>query len=131
MRDTIVPAVAHDYGMDLQEAIDAPRFVPQRDVVSLERRIPEIVRDGLRARGHSLVDADIPWGAAQAIYIDPASGVLHGACDPRKDGCAAGYGARGFPRTLRRRRRRSRRGESPTVRRAWRSIEFPCTSQAP
>jgi gamma-glutamyltranspeptidase/glutathione hydrolase len=80
-----------DYGMDLQEAIDAPRFVPQQGVVSLERRIPEIVREGLRARGHSLVDAEIPWGAAQAIYIDPASGVLHGASDPRKDGCAAGY----------------------------------------
>jgi gamma-glutamyltranspeptidase / glutathione hydrolase len=80
-----------DFGMDLQQAADAPRFLPLRGSVTVERGIPELTRARLRELGHTVVEAELPWGGAQAIYIDPDSGVLHGASDPRKDGCALGY----------------------------------------
>jgi gamma-glutamyltranspeptidase/glutathione hydrolase len=80
-----------DFGMDLQQAIDAPRFLPLRGKVAVEHGIREAARARLRALGHEVVDAEYPWGGGQAIYIDPDNGVLHGASDPRKDGCALGY----------------------------------------
>jgi gamma-glutamyltranspeptidase / glutathione hydrolase len=80
-----------DYGMDVQAAIDAPRafFVGESAVV--ERGLPEATVDGLRARGHDVLQAPSPWGGAQAIVIDWQRGVLIGGSDPRKDGCALGY----------------------------------------
>lgn len=80
-----------DFGMDLQQAIDAPRFLPLRGKVVVERGIPESTRAALRALGHEIVETEVPWGGGQAIYIDPENGVLQGASDPRKDGCALGY----------------------------------------
>jgi len=41
--------------------------------------------------GHSVSIPDTPIGGAQAIFIDEENGTLHGASDPRKDGCALGY----------------------------------------
>lgn len=80
-----------DFGMDIQQAIDAPRFLPLRGTVAVEHGIPQTARDRLRQLGHNVVDAELPWGGGQAIYIDPESGVLSGGSDPRKDGCALGY----------------------------------------
>ena len=80
-----------DYGMDVQAAIDLPRafFVGPDSVV--ERGVPRATIDGLEQRGHRVVVAPQPWGGAQAIQIDWERGVLVGASDPRKDGCALGY----------------------------------------
>jgi len=80
-----------DHGLDLQQAIDAPRFLSGEGLVAVEQGIPEATRAGLQALGHRVVDADGPLGGAQAILIDPRSGVLHAGSDPRKDGCALGY----------------------------------------
>jgi len=80
-----------DFGMDLQEAIDAPRFLPQRGVLTVERPIPQATREALRQRGHTVAEADVPFGGGQMIYIDAEAGVLQAASDPRKDGCAMGY----------------------------------------
>ena len=80
-----------DFGMDLQEAVDAPRFLPMDGVLTVERPIPEKTREELRRRGHEVVEAEVPLGGAQAIYIDGESGVLSAASEPRKDGCAMGY----------------------------------------
>jgi len=85
-----------DLGMGLQQAIDAPRFryMNGRDVL-LEDEIPSAVIDRLIAMGH--VRAAPPgvlrssMGGGQAIMIDPTSGTLMGASDPRKDGLAIGY----------------------------------------
>jgi gamma-glutamyltranspeptidase/glutathione hydrolase len=80
-----------DFGMDLQEALDAPRFLPGDGVLSVERPVPESTREALRRLGHTVVESDVPMGGGQMIYIDSEAGVLQAGSDPRKDGCALGY----------------------------------------
>ena len=79
-----------DFGMEPQEALDAPRAFPQDGKLRLERGYADDVRAALVAMGHDVVEPEAPIGGAQAIAIH-ASGVLEGASDPRKDGCAIGY----------------------------------------
>jgi gamma-glutamyltranspeptidase/glutathione hydrolase len=80
-----------DFGLDLQEAIDAPRFQPGGGVVALERPVPQEVLKALQQRGHAVGRTELSLGGAQAIYIDAKNGVLSAGSDPRKDGCALGY----------------------------------------
>jgi len=80
-----------DYGMELQEALDAPRAFAVDGVLRLERGYGAPVRAALAAMGHAVVTPEVPIGGAQAIRIDAAGGVLVGASDPRKDGIALGY----------------------------------------
>jgi len=80
-----------DFGLDLQEAIDAPRFLPGGGAVALERPIPDAVLRELQRRGHAVGRTELSLGGAQAIYIDAKNGVLSAGSDPRKDGCALGY----------------------------------------
>ena len=79
-----------DFGMDLQAAIDAPRCFSGPEGMEVERGYPDSVRADLAAMGHAVSIPDTPLGGAQAILIG-ADGVLIGASDPRKDGCALGY----------------------------------------
>ena len=81
------------YGLDMQEAMDLPRFFPEPDTgaVEFEGALPTDVQDQLRKMGYSLKRANRPIGGSQAIRIDWKGGVLIGASDPRKDGCALGY----------------------------------------
>ena len=80
-----------DYGMDVQQAIDAPRFFFEGEKTDVERGTPAATIEGLKARGHDVVMASSPWGGAQTIKIDWDRGVLIGGSEPRKDGCALGY----------------------------------------
>jgi gamma-glutamyltranspeptidase / glutathione hydrolase len=80
-----------DYGMDVQEAIDAPRAFFEGEATVVERGMPVHTIEGLRKRGHRIEIAPSPWGGAQAIRIDWDRGVLIGGSDPRKDGCAIGF----------------------------------------
>ena len=80
-----------DYGMDIQEALDAARFFLYAGILEVEANVPEAARVGLAAKGHNVIAADSAWGGGQAIVIDWDNGVLHGGSDPRKDGHAAGY----------------------------------------
>jgi gamma-glutamyltranspeptidase / glutathione hydrolase len=79
------------FGMDLQAAIDAPRFRhydAQR--VAFEAPITDSVRASLAAMGHVIIDQPtIAFGGAQAIVRLPR-GYAAGS-DPRKDGMAVGY----------------------------------------
>ena len=79
-----------DFGMDQQEAIDAPRFFATKAGVEWEKAMPEATRSALEAKGHQLIAPEKPIGGAQAIRMLP-SGVLMAGSDPRKDGCAIGY----------------------------------------
>lgn len=88
-----------DYGMNVQEAIEAPRWLYGRTwgnvsrTLKLEGRIADGIADELVRRGHA-VDMMQNWsqilGHAQAIWIDHEQGVLHGGADPRGDGLAIG-----------------------------------------
>jgi gamma-glutamyltranspeptidase / glutathione hydrolase len=78
-----------DYGMDPQEAIDAPRCFSAHKGMRVERGYSDSVRAELAAMGHEVIIPGSPIGGAQAILID--GDVLIGASDPRKDGCALGY----------------------------------------
>jgi gamma-glutamyltranspeptidase/glutathione hydrolase len=80
-----------DFGLDPQSAIDAPRAFPDAGEMQVERGYTDAVRADLAGRGHKVAIPDGPLGGGQAIRIDHASGVLEGASDPRKDGCALGY----------------------------------------
>ena len=84
-----------DFGMNIQGAIDAPRFsketFPGCDV-NIESRIPENIRAGLTALGHELVMrgdfSATRMGSGQAVMRDFSTNINFGASDPRKDGAA-------------------------------------------
>ena len=87
-----------DRGLNLQQAIDAPRvrYLSGRGVM-MEDALTAPVIEALIRRGHERI---MPgpglthralMGGGQAIMIDPATGALLGASDPRKDGLALGY----------------------------------------
>jgi gamma-glutamyltranspeptidase/glutathione hydrolase len=79
------------FGMNVQEAADAPRFRHLDGLtVALEAPVPDSVRDALRALGHTVVElAPGSAGGAQLILRLPR-GYVAGS-DPRKDGMAVGY----------------------------------------
>lgn len=79
-----------DYGLDPQAAMDAPRAFADGDVLKLERGYGGEVAQKLQDIGHKIIVPDTPLGGSQAIRIHE-NGVLEGASDPRKDGCALGY----------------------------------------
>ena len=79
------------FGMDVQAAIDAPRFRHyDRQRVAFEPPVGDDVRAALAKMGHVLIDQPtIAFGGAQAIVRLP-KGFAAGS-DPRKDGMAVGY----------------------------------------
>ncbi len=81
-----------EFGMNIQEAIEAPRARVYRDrLVDAEARIAPEVRAELGHRGHQVnVLDDWSWvvGGGQGIVRDPESGALMGGADPRRDGYA-------------------------------------------
>jgi gamma-glutamyltranspeptidase/glutathione hydrolase len=81
-----------DFEMDVQSAVDAPRQHHQwfPDVLQLEAR-DEAVTKKLEALGHKVRTWPIKQGDAHSIWIDPKSGLYHGAADSRINGKAAGY----------------------------------------
>ncbi|MEM9292563.1 MAG: gamma-glutamyltransferase [Acidobacteriota bacterium] len=92
-----------DFGMNLQEAGDAPRFLHQGSSqptgeqmtdggrVILESGISYDTARGLMSKGHRVGYARGPYGGYQAVMWDPEQDVLYGASESRKDGQAAGY----------------------------------------
>jgi len=81
-----------DHGLDIQEAVDAPRIHHQwlPDRIYIESGIPYDVIQNLVIKGHD-VQIGGYWSAAQAILIDPETGLIYGGADSRIEGGAAGY----------------------------------------
>jgi gamma-glutamyltranspeptidase/glutathione hydrolase len=93
-----------DFGLNLQEACDAPRFAHEGStdptgaaqeegggaLVVESGFAPEVLED-LKRRGHAFRERHGIFGGFQGILRDAATGVLTGASDPRKDGQAAGW----------------------------------------
>ncbi len=80
-----------DFGMHVQEAGDAARVRHGSEGLAVESGIDDAARDGLRRRGHALIEGLGLMGGYQAVMIDPATGVLMGGSDVRKDGLAVGW----------------------------------------
>ena len=78
-----------DYGMGLQEALDAPRWRVREDgTLGVEERLPNT--GALARRGHDVrVLPPVQFGGAQLVRRQ--GGALAGASEPRKDGQATGY----------------------------------------
>jgi gamma-glutamyltranspeptidase/glutathione hydrolase len=83
-----------DFGMNIQQALEAPRFTKmtfEGNDVELESRIPKETRDALAARGHQ-IKVMAPFadavGGGQAVMRNVRTKVNFGASDPRKDGAA-------------------------------------------
>ena len=83
-----------DYGMDIGSAVAAPRIHHQYlpDTVYLEpNALTADVAAALQAEGYNLTQQTTTWGLAEAILVDPSSGLITGATDPRRpDGLAIG-----------------------------------------
>jgi len=81
-----------DYGMNIQAAMEAPRFTNASFggcSFFFEDRIPAAVRDALAAKGDKITlgnDYSDRVGGGQAVMRNSATGVNYGASDPRKDG---------------------------------------------
>lgn len=88
-----------DFGLNIREAIDAPRFrwageasdPLEGRTIAIELRVPETTRRVLVERGYVL-DVQGPWamsmGGVQAVVRDPATGSIAGETDPHRDGYA-------------------------------------------
>jgi gamma-glutamyltranspeptidase/glutathione hydrolase len=83
-----------DHGMNLQAALEAPRFTKMTlggCDVRMETRIDQATRDALEKRGHFVADVGAYsglMGGGQAVMLDAKTGVKYGASSPRKDGAA-------------------------------------------
>lgn len=80
-----------DFGMNVQEAGEAPRFRHSAAGLAVESAISPEARFGLDQRGHRVVSQVGMFGGFQGILIEPKTGVLQGGSDPRKDGLAIGW----------------------------------------
>ena len=96
---TIVTTVANilidvaDYGLNIQQAVAAPRFhqqwMPDEILMEPDRFSPDTLRL-LAAHGYRIAYGD--HGDAECIEVDPATGELLGASDPRTEAArAVGY----------------------------------------
>lgn len=90
-----------DFGCNIQQALEAPRWLSgrfglgeARDTLHIEARFPAATIDELARRGHVL-DRWGDWnelaGHAHGIVIDPDTHMRYGGSDPRSDGAAIGY----------------------------------------
>jgi len=90
-----------DYGLDIQEALEMPRFLSgrfalgeARDTLHMEARFGAETIGELERRGHVVSrwgDFSEFAGHAHGIVIDAVGGGLAGGSDPRSDGAAIGY----------------------------------------
>jgi len=90
-----------DFGFDIQQALEMPRWLSgrfnigdSRDLLNIEGRFPEATVQELERRGHTVnrwPDFCELVGHAHGITIDPVSGMRAGGADPRSDGAAIGY----------------------------------------
>jgi len=95
---TIITTVANvlvgvvDFGLDIQEAVNAPRFHHQwlPDEILVEDRLSPDTIKVLGSRGHQL-KVEHFWGDGECIMVDPKTGERLGASDGRNNGKAVGY----------------------------------------
>jgi gamma-glutamyltranspeptidase/glutathione hydrolase len=93
-----------DGRLGAQAAIEAPRFLTQRDPkdpldeqarIEIEDRFPQAVLQDLRARGHRFQKigrkGEVRYGYAAAITVDPVNQRVEGGAEPRRSHAAVAY----------------------------------------
>jgi gamma-glutamyltranspeptidase/glutathione hydrolase len=94
--NTVLQVISNviDHGMNLQEAIDAPRlhhqWVPD-EIRDELRGLSSDTRRALEARGHKFEAKPENMGDVQGIMIEEKTNTRLGASDARQDGAAIGY----------------------------------------
>ncbi len=79
-----------DWGMDIQEAISAPRFVATSAVLDISNRIPYDVQADMEAMGYKVKRSPLSYAFSGVHGISMFDGVLEGGADPQRDGMAVG-----------------------------------------
>jgi gamma-glutamyltranspeptidase/glutathione hydrolase len=85
-----------DFGMNIQQAVDAPRFLSAPDGMTAEleegvaRHAPNLASQ-LEARGHRVAIVPRRFGTGQAVMIDAATGTRMGGADWRQESIALAY----------------------------------------
>jgi gamma-glutamyltranspeptidase / glutathione hydrolase len=95
---TIITTVANvligvvDFSLDIQEAVNAPRFHHQwlPDQILVEDRLSPDTMNILRSKGHKLTVRHF-WGDGECIMVDPKTGERLAGADGRNNGKAVGY----------------------------------------
>lgn len=83
-----------DFDIPVADALNSPRFFPVRQTLAVESRIPDSTLTVLRSKGwniQKLGSVNSYFGGVHAVQIQPVTGTLIGAADPRRDGAPAGY----------------------------------------
>jgi gamma-glutamyltranspeptidase/glutathione hydrolase len=85
-----------DFGMNLQQAVDAPRFLTASDGLTIDFEslygpVAPALRHPLEAYGHRLRLVDERFGTGQAVAVDAASGTRFAAADWRAESVALAY----------------------------------------
>jgi len=84
-----------DFGMPIQDAINAPRvFQMASGALNLEGRYSINAYEALKKLGHAVTvrgDWDAYFGGVHAVLYDYDAGILYGGADPRRDGQAAAF----------------------------------------
>lgn len=90
-----------DFGLDVQQAVEMPRWLSgrfalgePRDLLNIEARFPPASIAELERRGHKVNRWPLRHelaGHAHGITVDPGSAMRCGGSDPRSDGAAIGY----------------------------------------
>lgn len=92
----IGPAVAQvilnvlEWGMDIQDAISAPRMVSTSNAIDISNRIPMPVQKGLEQLGYEVRRSHLSYAFAAVHGITRFDGELRGGADPQRDGYAEG-----------------------------------------
>ena len=94
IRSAIVQAIVGiaERGLDLADAVEAPRIHVEDGIVQAEPGIDGAALDRLAARGYEVVrwsERNVFFGGVHAVARDPATGALRGAGDARRGGAVA------------------------------------------
>ena len=79
-----------DWGMDIQEAISAPRFVATSNVIDISNRIPRTTQAAVEQLGYEVRRSPLSYAFAGVHGITMFDGKLQGGADPQRDGLAQG-----------------------------------------
>jgi gamma-glutamyltranspeptidase/glutathione hydrolase len=79
-----------DFGMTMQEAVQAPRFSATSDKIDISNRIPWATQRALEGMGYEVVRSPLTFAFAGVHGITIWDGVLEGGADPQRDGYPAG-----------------------------------------